>query len=38
MARISLISLGNRSIVDCEDDCEDDYEHEIVVRTFLDGV
>ena len=33
MAQISLILIGNCSIFDCEDDCE----HEIVVRTFLNG-
>ena len=38
MARISLIPIENYSIFDCEDDCEDDCEHEIVLRTFLDGL
>ena len=34
MARISLIPTENYSIFDCEDDCE----HEILVRSFLDGL
>ena len=38
MAQISLILIGNCSILDCEHDCEDDFEHEIVVRTFLDAL
>ena len=38
MAQISLILIENCSIFDCEDDCGHDCEHEIVVRTFLDGV
>ena len=38
MAQISLILIGNCSIFDCEHDCEDDFEHEIVVRTFLDAL
>ena len=37
MAQISLILIENCSIFDCEDDCGHDCEHEIVVRTFLDG-